>query len=718
MKRNLLLIACIALLYCSADAQGVTQINANKSLQVVVPLPNNKTLLYSQLDSSIWVTDATLAGTFQISPDIKFDINGDYGLLNGKVIFSGSTAATGSELYISDGTPVGTFLVSDISAGVTGSNPEEFVLLGSFLYFTAETPLLGRELWRTNGTPAGTTLVKDIVPGAGSSNTEYNYNLISSGSYLLFAANTTAAGNELWKSDGTSAGTFLLKDINTGHSGADSSNPDNFTVLNNIVLFTATDATHGNEIWKTDGTPAGTALVKDINPGTASSTQVEIVPGYFEDFFSGFHNFNKRAYFIANDGTSPGEMWVTDGTSGNTSLVKDFPSIAPIFPQPDLADAVNFPGKFIFSYGDGTSRSELWQSDGTPAGTSLLKSFSPTKPGAQPLIFIPFSIDFINQTVTNPLFQGTKFFFAAGTSTQGTELWSSDGTVAGTNIVRDIYPGPGDGIDFAVSNGSYVYTTSTFFFGASDGTHGSELWETDGTSANTTMVKDINPNAGNANPLLSFYVTNGKVIFGATDGNPSDPTITDLYVVGGTFTPLPVTLLDFTVAPKENDALLNWSTEQEVNSKSFTIQRSYDGQHFDDIGSVNAEGTTNTVSKYSFTDEGVMNSGKTVVYYRLNAIDKDGKSALTNIISLKINGSSQWGVRLLSNPVKDFVSLLLSNVSGKLQLSIRDINGKIIYTKSMENTNGQITLPVPLQSGMYLLEANNNNERKIIKFVK
>ena len=716
MKRNLLIIACIAILHFSTDAQGVTQINANKSLQVVLPMSNNKTLLYSQLDSSIWVTDATLAGTVQISPNIKF--TDEWGLLNGKVIFNGFTAATGSELYISDGTTVGTFLVSDISAGVTGSNPEEFVLLGSFLYFTAETALQGRELWRTNGTSAGTTIVKDIAPGAGSSNTEYNYNLFSNGSYLLFAATTTAAGNELWKSDGTSTGTILLKDINTGHSGADSSNPDYFTVLNNIVLFSATDATHGNEIWKTDGSPAGTALVKDINSGTASSTQVEIFPGYFANFFLGFHIFNKRAYFNANDGTSSGEIWVTDGTSGNTTLVKDFPSISPNFSRPFLIDAVNFPGKFIFPYGDGTSRSELWQSDGTPAGTVLLKSFSPTTPGAAPLIFIPYSVDFINQTLTNPLFKGTKFFFAAGTSAQGTELWASDGTVAGTNIVRDIYPGTGNGIDFAVGDGSYLYTASTFFFGASDGTHGSELWQTDGTSANTTLVKDINPNAGDANPQLTFFVTNGKVMFGATDGTPSDATITDLYVVGGTFTALPVTLLDFTVTPKENDALLNWSTEQELNSKSFTIQRSSDGQHFDDLGSVNAEGTTYVVSKYSFTDEGIMISGKPVVYYRLNAIDKDGKSALTNIISLRINGNSQWSVRLLSNPVKDFVSILLSNVSGKLQLSVRDISGKIMYAKSMENINGQITLPVPLQSGMYLLEVDNNNERKIIKFVK
>ena len=131
--------------------------------------------------------------------------------------------------------------------------------------------------------------------------------LFSNGSYLLFAANTPGSGNELWKSDGTGAGTVLLKEINTG---ADSSNPDNFYRFNNMALFTATDATHGNEIWKTDGTPGGTVLLKDINPGTASSTSI---PGFPVNFFFGFHAFNNRAYFQSNDGTSTGELWTTDG---------------------------------------------------------------------------------------------------------------------------------------------------------------------------------------------------------------------------------------------------------------------------------------------------------------------------------------------------------------------------------------------------------------------
>ncbi len=557
------------------------------------------------------------------------------------------------------------------------------------------------------------------MPGTGSSfnlNSNLANTLFTNGTYLLFAANT-ALGNELWKSDGTPAGTILLNDINTGHSGADSSNPDNFIALNNIVLFTATDATHGNEIWKTDGTSAGTALVKHINPGTASSTSIEIFPGYFEAFFVGFHIFNSKAYFVASDGTSSGQVWGTDGTAANTILVKDLSPGSIGFRFPFVIDAVNLPGKFIFPYGDGTSRSELWASDGTPGGTVLFESFSPATPGTPPLIFIPYSVDFVNQTLTSPLFNG-KFFFAAGTTAQGTELWSSDGSTGGTAIVKDINPGPGDGIDFSIGDGSYLYTSSTFFFGASEPTDGGELWRTDGTAGNTAMVADINPNSGNSHPQLSFFVANGKVLFGATDGNPIDSSITDLYVVGGSFVALPIKLTDFTVRPQGNDALLQWTTQQEFNTKSYTVQRSDDAQHFEDIGSAGAVGTTYAISNYSFTDNGIMNSGKQAVYYRLNAIDNDGKSLFTNIISLKIKGGKSWDVKLLSNPIKDYVSLLLTNISGKLHLSVRDISGKLIYRNDMENVNGQITLPVTLQRGIYLLEAVNNNERKTIKFIR
>src|SRR5450631_644142 len=184
MKKKLLLSVCIAVSTFVLNAQGVTQINNNKSLQVQIPLSNGKTILRSEIDSSIWATDGTLGNTIQISPDIKIDESADGIPLSGSVIFRGSTAATGSELYITNGTPGGTFLVKDINSGAASSAPENFSLLNGFIYFAADDGIHGRELWRTDGTLAGTTLVKDIEPGAVGSFDVNNVNgLFTNGSF-------------------------------------------------------------------------------------------------------------------------------------------------------------------------------------------------------------------------------------------------------------------------------------------------------------------------------------------------------------------------------------------------------------------------------------------------------------------------------------------------------------------------------------------------------
>jgi ELWxxDGT repeat protein len=505
----------------------------------------------------------------------------------------------------------------------------------------------------------------------------------------------------------------LLKEINTGNSNADSSNPQGFYGYNNMVLFFATDATHGEELWKTDGTSGGTVLVKDINAGSASSTTFKFFSS-FRQVFDGFHTFNNHVFFNADDGASTGEIWSTDGTTANTILLKDVvhgTSISLV----SVILAQNLPDKFIFPVSNITTRSELWESDGTPAGTKLFKSFSIVGDHRVPFVFITNAIDFTTQESTQPLFGGNKFFFVAATTTEGAELWISDGTLVGTNMVKDINVGTGDGIDVTKSI-TFLYTSASFYFAATDGTKGDELWKTDGTGPGSSMVADINPNAGDANPDLPIYLCNSKIIFAATDGN--DPTATDLFVVNGSFVALPVKLTSFTVTPKGNDALLQWSTQQELNSKSYIIQRSYDGRHFEAIGSVNAAGTTYLVSNYSFTDYGILNSERPFVYYRLNTIDNDGKAAFSEVIPLKIKGNNPWSVRLLSNPVTDYINLMVTDVSGKLQLSVKDVTGKILYTQSLQKVNGQITLPIMLQKGIYILEAENNNERKIIKFIK
>ncbi len=162
----------------------------------------------------------------------------------------------------------------------------------------------GHELWKSDGTAAGTVLVKDINLGRWRS--LYFYSLTALGDTLFFRANDGVHGDELWKSDGSAAGTTLVKDINpTG-----SSDPGWLIVVGSTLFFLADDGMHGRELWKSDGTEAGTSMVKDINP-TSSSTPDD--PAAVGD----------TLFFTANDGTHGRELWTSDGTPAGTALVLD-----------------------------------------------------------------------------------------------------------------------------------------------------------------------------------------------------------------------------------------------------------------------------------------------------------------------------------------------------------------------------------------------------------
>ena len=752
MKCKLLLTVFVLLSFQVLTSQ-VTQINSNQSLQFNFPISSSKTILVSEIDQTVWVTDGTLAGTLQLSATIKFDESlGSITFLDGKLIFAANTPALGSELYITDGTPAGTILLKDINPGATGSAARVLAPVNGFIYFTAQTLAEGNELWRTNGTPAGTTLVmdinagaagsgigndetlvngflffsaetatdgrelwktngatgtttlvKDIVPGSGGSNYAGNYHLypMLNNNSLLFMARTPSSGVELWKSDGTDAGTVLLKDINPG---SDSSAASFFQTFNNLVFFAANDGVHGNELWKTDGTVGGTTLFKDINLNAGNAMSFDFFGTVFP-IFTGFHLFNNLAIFRATDGVSIGELWVTDGTSANTSLLKDIiPGTGiPVF----TFSAFDLPNKFIFPVFDPLGgRSELWESDGTTANTKLLKAFDGTTPPSI-LAGIPFNL----QTFSPAWFQGNKVFFTAETVAEGNELWITDGTAVNTKLVKDINPGSNG----SVQTGSYIYTVAALYFAANTAASGPELWKSDGTTAGTSMVADIVTGGVGSNPGIFFFLVNGKILF--TADNSDSPTATDLYAVDGVFTPLPVVLADFTVHSILPDAILNWRTLQEINSKSFTIQRSYDAINFQDIGSVAAAATSAGSRAYSYTDAGIMNIDKSIIYYRLISVDIDGKSSLSPVIKLK--NSRTWELRLLNNPVTESINISLSGVTKNLQISIIDMGGKKMFTHSYPAINGQIILPAAnLPKGRYVLLTQTGNENKIIQFVK
>ena len=332
-----------------------------------------------------------------LKPNI-FVTNGSYinylTNVNGTLFFQANDGVSGYELWKSDGTVAGTFVVKDISSGSNSSNPTYLTKVNGTLFFSTLN-----ELWKSDGTAAGTVIVKSSFPSTFL--TDVNGTLFS-------VATDGINGQELWKSDGTAAGTILVKDI---YSGSSSSSPDKLTNVNGSLFFVANDGINGNELWKSDGTASGTVLVKDIVAGNSSSNPDKLT------------NVNGTLFFVVNNGVNGNELWKSDGTAAGTVLVKDI-LLGLGDSSPDKLTNVN--GTLFFSANNGINGNELWKSDGTTAGTVLVKDIFGGSSSSSP------------DKLTN--MNGT-LFFQANNGTDGNELWKSDGTAAGTVLVKDIYSG-------------------------------------------------------------------------------------------------------------------------------------------------------------------------------------------------------------------------------------------------------------------------------------
>jgi len=401
------------------------------------------------------------------------------------LIFSATTAMAQTPTLLKDTWPGGS---SGMSGGMYGA------IINGYYYFFPRAGSYGVELFKTDGTTINTNIVKDMNVGSGDG-AGFGPCVVFNNVLYYVGSDGTGTSSELYRSDGTSGGTYLVKDICTDSYQSDYIN--NFTVYNNSLFFSAnTNAVQNTELFKTDGTAVGTVMVKDINPGTGSS-----VP-------HNFIQFNGGQFFVASNGTNGYELWKTDGTSGGTFMVKDIrPGSSDCFTSNYIDGAIM--GNYLYFFANnGVNGNELWRSDGTNGGTTLVKDIYP---GATE------SVDSYNEPSSFTVFKNNGYFLA-NNGTSGRELWKTDGTTGGTVLLKDIYSGSSS----AGTQYSYIVNAQDvrMFLNVTDGVNGNEVWVSDGTSGGTVMAKDIRTGStgslsSNSNPLTVF----GNLYFVADNGS-------------------------------------------------------------------------------------------------------------------------------------------------------------------------------------------------------
>ena len=265
------------------------------------------------------------------------------------------------------------------------------------------------------------SVVRDL-PAYNKSDNPVKAAFVSNNKYFFVLATMVneKLQNELWVSDGTAAGTQLLKSVAGEIIGAE-------TVNNQFIFLTGIYAANGNDlvfdVWKTDGSPNGTQLIKQqVAIGKSSQFQHIYRP-------QNFTMVNNQLFFVANGGTNFQQLWKTDGSSNGTVAVKnDFDSSNV---NTTITDLVNLNNQLLFLQRTPTptnNNSILFTSDGSYSGTKeILRSSNG---------------NFVDVYLAGTIYNGKLIFFATDV-VHGSELWITDGTANGTSNFFDVVPGTG-----------------------------------------------------------------------------------------------------------------------------------------------------------------------------------------------------------------------------------------------------------------------------------
>jgi ELWxxDGT repeat protein len=433
----------------------------------------------------------------------------EYAVVGGQVLFRGWNQLHGEELWATNGTAAPR-LLKDLCGGFCNSVPEGFTLAGGLLFFVA----YGGEsidIWKSDGTAAGTVRLATLGQSAGFRGE--NFHLAQAGGRFFFAAESEGPPLQLWESDGTAAGSAPVTVIGIGES----SDPSSFAVQGDRMFFTAC-SDFERRIWQSDGTPAGTVPVdagqdQGCSFGGGERESVTAAGGFV---------------FFTRNGRS---LWRTDGTLAGTVLLT---------PERvnEVRDVVPFGAGVAFILWDGSLYS-LWTSDGTAYGTrrrfewhqgtlSILGAFGPelylasypSDDSPTPVLAtdgtlsgtrIVATLDRFVRDLSDLTRIGNRLFLLAGG-----QIWKTDGTPGGTGPVP-LVAGPEElpRVPWALEAlGNTLYALALPDRSNSEEMVHMELWRIDGTTAAAARVREFEEEDA-PGPLVS---AGGRLYFAANDG--------------------------------------------------------------------------------------------------------------------------------------------------------------------------------------------------------
>lgn len=448
----------------------------------------------------LWRTDRTAAGTrmvVDLTPGLGGTGSNPRNLTNvdGALYFT-ATAGTGANaLWTTDGTAAGTARVTD-GTGAALFSTTGLIAMGGAWYFSGSTGGNDFELWRTDGTAAGTWRVKDVRPGSAGGVAATNFYAVDrlfhvADDTLYFVGDDGVHGRELWRSDGTEAGTMLVKDIRAGGDGLQNwVDGQWYATMGGVTYFVARTAAEGNELFRTDGTEAGTYIVRDLVAGTGSSTPTQFVV------------LDEKLYFVSGS-----RLYVTDGTAAGTAAVSNT-SYLP-------ANLTAFGGKLYFYSGN-----RLLQSDGTAAGTTFVAAINPEPVGPPTVtLYVPSPSSSSNITVGTFVVSGGKLYFSGSTASPSSDLtlWSLTPGAAGAERVQpktasNSYTSLHTDVANLTAIGERLYFAARGYWVG----YGHEPWTSDGTAAGTVVLKDLTGADAHGNVSVVGEL-DGKLLFVKSD---------------------------------------------------------------------------------------------------------------------------------------------------------------------------------------------------------